>query len=226
MSLSKREATLTDKFPKQLRKGERFQQWISNTSTEPCPVSRTELTLNGLDVSDWISAQSVRDLSHEHCPEEFRFLDLPNGQYHYMNHACPFIESIWWEGYVAPGIIFIDVINRNKNANGPYISELSIACYREFYEMSSLRHIFVSHIVNAETRLLIDHLYPSPQSGILEHGTPGYMSMLGTPIGRVVASIILGGANQGSMKIARVTIWWTGGFCQAQARFDIEPVEA
>jgi hypothetical protein len=53
-----------------------------------------------------------------------------------------------------------------------------------------------------------------------------FNAILGTPIGRVVASLVLGAYGQGVKRIARIVTFQTGYFNEIlELRFDIEDIE-
>lgn len=173
-------------------------------------------------------------------------LGLPNEFYN------PIDESIYlswyidgnnfrWAGSMGENMISLDDIERERGSNAPQISDITLALFRNDFDLDNLRHIFVSTIVNKETlRFIKTQLYseingiewPEMESldedftdpMVWEHGTPEYDALLGTRIGKVVAYIVLGGFYRGTTRIARIVSWpslWVLG-SRPNLRFDIE----
>ncbi|KAJ5172619.1 hypothetical protein N7492_005212 [Penicillium capsulatum] len=127
-----------------------------------------------------------------------------------------------WLGRGGPGVLSVEDVRRDRSAHGPYISELSIAAYKRSFSLDSLKYVFVTYIKNTATRLVLNNLCPKDEVTVLEFGTPEYQTLLGTPIGKIVAHLMLGAFDRGSGRISKVTIWWSGPRQNhAQAQFDI-----
>ncbi|KAJ5672581.1 hypothetical protein N7507_001708 [Penicillium longicatenatum] len=140
-------------------------------------------------------------------------------------------------------IIIIENVFRDPpedEPNYPHISESVVTMFNTTFETTEmLRYIFVSTVVNLQTRDYIDNvLYPDGYESIPEYqqgapdreadypkpdyfarGTPAYQEILGTRIGRMVGSIVLAAFPRGTRRITGIHIWTcTGGM---QFRFDL-----
>ena len=220
-------------LPKLEEKGILYQQWLADPNAPSCKVQRTELTIDDLDTEiEWSSTFSVREVPAGPSHARMTELGLPLRQYHHMSLKKYVGQDaeIMWEGSVQEGVLFIENIAREKDADGPYISEVSIAAYRQIHgTVDGLKHIFVTSIINAETQPLIARLCDKSQVNLaktFEIGTQEYHYLLGSEIGRTVASVLLGAFDRGTVQIPRITVWWSGRgrSRHAQAQFDIEHV--
>lgn len=214
-------------FAEELRKGTNFELWIANPSVDLCPVNKANLGLNDLDDEEWTIELNTIGLPNGYSPNKMQVLDLPAYQYHdiQLRRNGYGYGDIRWSGRLAKGVIFVEDVCRDQGVIGPYISDLSIAAYREWYEPVSLKNIFVTNIVNVKTKRLLTRLCPPSLVSICEPGTLGYRALLGTPIGKMVASTVLGIFERGTVRIARIVVWWTGEFRgMGHVRFDIERI--
>lgn len=221
------------------------QQWISDPTTR-CSVNPCILTLNDLPRTLWDLTRSHDGLPREHLVEGvmkplstvlnnedvenylFEMFQLEQNEFEKHGQGRIFCH---WIGRIGPGVIFIEDIVRVPNFGGPQISELTQAVYTDSFRIDSLKYVFVMDIANKITRDLIQTQIYSQQNGlswpdstlrIWEYGTPEYQALLGTPLGKSVAALLLGAFARGTRRIARIASWEVHG-C-AQLRFDIEPV--
>lgn len=220
-------------LPKLEEKGTLYEKWLADPKAASCKVQRTDLTLDDLDTDfEWSNTFSVREVPAGPSHARMTELGLPLRQYHHMSlrkYVGQDVE-ILWEGSVQDGVLFVENIAREKDADGPFISELSVAAYKHVHgSMDGLKYVFVTSIINKETKPLITQLCDKQQANLaksFEMGTQAYHYLLGSEIGRTVASALLGGFDRGTVKIPRITVWWSGrGISRhAQVQFDIEHI--
>ncbi|KAJ5171973.1 hypothetical protein N7492_004566 [Penicillium capsulatum] len=214
---------------KELEKGTSFQRWIDDPSAKRCPVQKAELAIQDLDLQYWVVNRAVGSVPDGYSTDRMRLLDLPTRQYRAveLKRYGVTVEDMAWIGRVARGVIFVEEVHREEDIIGPYTSELAIAAYRETYDLATLKHIFVINVQNTVMRALIIRLCCPTSVKVVEHGTREYRALLGTPIGKMVAAIVLGAFERGTFRIARISIWWNGPrHSSAQAQFDLEPIES
>lgn len=221
-----KDENLIEDFTEEREAGKKLQRWIIDPKAH-CPTSRTDLTIQ--DLRNWSITESLGGLPEGCSAERMRCLGLPIKQYRIMHLIKKTTNFLFkditteWFGRAATGVLFIEDVRRDKGALDPQISELSIAAYRRSFPLDSLQHVFVTYIKNKGSRLVFKSLCPKDEVVVLEHGTPEYHALLGTPIGKVVAHLVLGAFDRGTRHIPRITLWWTGPRqSRAQAQFDIE----
>jgi hypothetical protein len=134
----------------------------------------------------------------------------------------------YWEGIVAPGALFVEQMFRRS---GPYASELSLIAYNEYFPIDSLQHIFLVNILNEDTkRFILTELYtpknrlswPDPSPRMWKAGSDEYRGLLGSKLGRVVARLVLGAFERGTLQICQIVTWQEKS--QLHIRFDLEKV--
>lgn len=206
-------------------------QWLSNPDVA-CPIPRITLTLGNLNTQFWnVNQRLVNDLPGGYREEDMEALGLPTRPFRHINmeawrdmgpnESAEFLGC--WKGRAAPGVLFIEHIVRRKW--GPWSAELCKVAYEQVAELSTLKSIFVCHIMNTNTRPQVREIAPMPESKLFICGTPGYQTLLGTRIGKVVAYFILGAFGQGVKRIPRIEIWYIGQRHDIlQMRFDLEDI--
>lgn len=221
------------------------QQWISDPTTQssvnPCTV-----TLDNLPRALWDLTRSHDPLWNDHFVEGvleplsalfgnqnvetwlFEKIDL---EYNEMDGHGQVKDSCHWHGRIGLGVVFLDDIARASNFGGPQISELTQAIYTDSYPIDTLKHVFVIDIANRVTRTLIETQIYTQENGlswpdqtlrVWDYGSPEYQALLGTPLGKCVAALVLGAFVRGTRRIARIACWEVCA-C-AQLRVDIELV--
>lgn len=221
--------------------GAQIRRWIDDPNEASCKVAACTMTWDDSAIGDYANdfnsvTQASLNLTYTNRFEE---VGLPTRAapppYHYVDLFHDFTR---FKALVGPGVIWIADIARNRK-NGPPISEVSLAFYRKYFSQE-LRYVFVDGVINVKTKgLIIDELYPSigvewlpdhcdeHTPTIWEFGTPGYDAILGSPIGRLVAFIVLGGFPRGTHRIRKIVIWPNTKMQEAASdmRFDIVPIE-
>lgn len=211
------------------RDGRAIQQMLRNPNVA-CPIPRINLTLADLDPLYWVIDQRpVNDL-----PSGYKVSDMVNLELPYSGFLNIIMDA-WrerdgdaellgcWKGRAAPGVLFIEHIVRRKW--GPWSAELCKVAYEQVADLSTLKSVFVCHIINTDTRPQVKEVSPAPELKVFTCGTTRYQTLLGTRIGKVVAYFILGAFGQGVKRIPRIAVWYVGMRQDVlQMRFDIEDV--
>lgn len=225
--------------------GAKQQNFMSDNSI-PCNVARCTLSLNSFDKDEWEISHDTDILPEEHLSEPVMNAlslvsnrDIQNNKFEstsveksFENEMGQQQVSCEWDGRTGPGTIFIEDVQRASGSTNPHISEITQAVYTRNHDIESLKRVFVCDIANTATVDLIKNkLYsqanglswPDPNVRIWEYGTPEYQALLGTPIGKMVAALVLGAFPRGTRRIVRIASWQVGSSNMPQLRFDIEP---
>lgn len=217
--------------------GTRLLQWI-NSPTAPGPISLSRFNFSGLLNNKWELLEQPADLPENYTQSTFLPPDIPGAKgspskkppYRWTSMVKappnqPYMVS-WWTGRTAEGVVFLEDLNRPKGSQYPFISEITKAVYEKDFNIETLRHVFVADVANAETRgFIIGVLWPSTTEypRVMESNTPEFQILLGTPIGKIVAHLVLNSFDRGTRQIARVVLWHDAKFTP-QLRFDIERI--
>ncbi|KAJ5623630.1 hypothetical protein N7490_012235 [Penicillium lividum] len=118
-----------------------------------------------------------------------------------------------WKGCIGPGLVILEDIVRTTNH--PQNSQVTQAVYAKRFDIQGLKHIFVADIINPKTVAFVGpNLYGedadpwiTPGVQAWEHNTDEYQGLLGTPLGKVAASVVLGAISRGTRRIPRVATW-------------------
>lgn len=198
---------------------------IENPNVQ-CSVPRTNLTLADLDKDFWdITDYDNIGLPLNYHAREAAVLEVPDHGYKRMMidgyHATSGDVVNSWKGRAAQGVLFIEDIER-KGA-GPWTSELCKVAYEQVANLATLNRIFVTNVINSDTRPFAKNVWPGPGLKVFEAGTRQFHTLLGTRIGKLVAYLVLGAYGQGNRRIARIAVWWAGQTNSVlQLRFDLE----
>lgn len=217
--------------------GMRLLQWI-NIPSAPCPISLSMCNFHGLLSNRWELLEQPADLPSNYTESTFLPPGIPGRKgspskktpYRWtsMKKAPPNMPYMvcWWTGRTAEGVVFLEDLNRPKGSQTPFISEITKAVYEKDFNIETLRYVFVADVANAVTRgFIMGVLWPSTTEYPREMGsnTPEFQVVLGTPIGKIVAHLVLNSFARGTRRIARVVLWPDANF-SPQLRFDIERV--
>ncbi|KAJ5891758.1 uncharacterized protein N7473_007986 [Penicillium subrubescens] len=225
-------------YREQQEAGMRLLQWI-NIPSAPCPISLSRCNFPGLLSSKWELLEQPADLPTNYTTHAtFLPPGIPGAKgspprktpYRWTSMVKslpnqPYMVS-WWTGRTAEGVVFLEDVNRPKGSQYPFISEITKAVYEKDYNIETLRYVFVADVANAVTRgFIIGVLWPSTDEypRIMESNTPEFQILLGTPIGKIVAHLVLNSFARGTRRIARVVLWPDANF-SPQLRFDIERI--
>ncbi|KAI2787893.1 hypothetical protein POX_f08275 [Penicillium oxalicum] len=207
--------------------GAKLQEMIDNPQMA-CPVNRSNITLSVLDPDAWhIIIRPGETPPQGFFTRSLAALALPSTGYWTVmfSHFCPPSDETdnIWRGRVAPGVIFIEDIERRNF--GPWSSELTQLAYETLGPLFTLRTIFVTNVVNTSTRPVAEQIWKDTSTNVCVYGTREYQMLLGTRIGKTIAYFILGAFGQGSRRISRIVIWWAGQASDIlQMRFDVEDI--
>ncbi|KAJ5151127.1 uncharacterized protein N7482_010379 [Penicillium canariense] len=200
-----------------------------DSSSETFRYEKTTLTLDDLDPDDWDITERQASLPHHYSPQQLLSLGMPAEGYWKM--TLDLFDPYWvdpaitWAGRAAEGVLFMEDIVRNT-IDGPWISELSKAAYEHVAPLPTLRHVFVTNIINRDTRPDVRRLVTGHDLQLFESGTPKYQAMLGTRIGKIVTYLVLGAFDRGTRSISRIAVWFAGRqHILLHMRFDIEPLD-
>ncbi|KAJ5485467.1 hypothetical protein N7539_005455 [Penicillium diatomitis] len=221
-------AELTDDLREAQETGARLQQMIEDPQIR-CSVLPSLLTLSSLAMDDWVIHRNHNELQPHgfFCGNVSSALDIPRYGYslvdfHQYDWPTNGISNLW-RGRVAPGVMFIENIER-RGRTGPWSSQLMQVAYETVAEISTLRTIFVANVVNRNTVPAAEWVLSFEQVQVCEFDTPEYQLLLGTRIGRVIAYFVLGAYGQGIRRISRIQIWWHTREEHLQMRFDLEDI--
>ncbi|CAG8089761.1 unnamed protein product [Penicillium salamii] len=229
-------------YPEFQPKGRMLRKWMGCPHRPGCTVAMSTLSFEHIN-SDaaWFVAQNTQKLTrawnrrmkHLGLPSEHRDLCDSRSQYRtvqIINSDAHQKDRVQWIGRCGPGVIFIDNIFREPGARAPHISELTKVAYEIDLHLSSLRYVFVTNILNESTVWCIRHnvyesivpyQYPSREPRIWSLGSPEFDALLGTDIGKTVASFVLGSFGQGQKHVARIVTFHTQRLQKLNMRFDI-----
>lgn len=215
------------------RTGRKFQNWIngdaSGTGEQPS-VQRSTLTIN--DIAEIRLSRTARSRLSRHVRElgeEYGlFLTSHTFVEYWVYTDQP--RASFWGGVVTPGNI---VIHDMARENGPFMSDVSLALFKNHYVIHDLERVFLMDIQNEDTYdLITTEIYQewpeNPEEKMLEeweYGTPQYQALLGTELGKIVANLVLGAFERGTRQISRIVTWQDEINTEPQMRFDIDRVQ-
>ncbi|KAJ5590067.1 hypothetical protein N7450_004039 [Penicillium hetheringtonii] len=193
--------------------GETRQNWLSDPSL-PCPIKKSELTF--------------KDLVHD---AEWRIDQLggPHGIPSSLETQAKALSLTLKNEYKT---YFISNLEEDEDE-----MDIGFENWGGITGPGNLKHIFVSGIVNVDTRQFVSHeihheskQLPVEFKQVLtwEYGTADYQALLATRIGKLVVYLVLGAFERGTRRIARVATWFhtnrLADTTNLQMRFDIEEV--
>lgn len=237
---SKSQLKQTLKYGPLQREGARRREWIQDAGKPGCFVERATLTFDAFRKQYTIDKQTGLSHINTDLSRQAVQLGLPEGdhgyekvyQYYQIDHRC----QLTWGGLVGPGVIVLDDIERPPGSAAPAVSEVSQALYTRHFAIDSLKHVFVTTIVNPETLRFISQRLYSAANGLTwdsrsegtpltwGEGTAEYDALLGTRIGKTIAYLVLGAFERGTRRIARIVSWSGYMASAAYLRFDIEAI--
>ncbi|KAJ5756354.1 hypothetical protein N7533_005897 [Penicillium manginii] len=224
------------------------RRWLENADEPNCPIEQSTLTYEDLlaasseveDVNGDDQMKQELDEMEDHAsavPDDLRELiqNAPPGTSHYiMINSNIRGSSFTWQGLIGPGVMLIDLFEREENSAAPYASDVSQALYRHYHPMQLLGYIYVTSVINGQTISFVrdclygangDDHWPSgwPSGSCLRewnHGTPQFDALMGSRIGKTVAYILLSAFPRGTRRIGKITTWPSA--ISVDLRFDIE----
>ncbi|KAJ5171675.1 hypothetical protein N7492_004268 [Penicillium capsulatum] len=217
----------------------RRRKWVEDAGKPGCFIAPTNLTFGMFRKQYSFDDPTGRPVLGGDLWEQADQLGLPQGedkedavyQVYQIDHQPR--QIIW------AGVIVLDDIARPRQSPVPAISEVSQALYARHFAIESLRHVFVTTIINPGTFSFIRHRLYSAGNGprwfnredmpvppvTWEYGSPEYDALLGTHIGKTVAYLVLGAFARGTRRISRIVSWPGYMHSSAYLRFDIARVE-
>ncbi|KAJ5794279.1 hypothetical protein N7457_000878 [Penicillium paradoxum] len=213
------------------------QQWIEDPTDNTCHIRPTGLTVQDLQDTNWYIQTHKKSIPFT-VADDAVALGYSDQQIYPQTLARktgqgavgrPGKENIY-DVLVGKGVIIAEAMFRR---DGPQFSEIAKAFLQEVAEPQSLRHFYVCDIINYKTRRFVHRTLYSSRNNlewpsrcgsplIWQYNTPEYQGILGTPIGKSAAYLVLEIFPRGTHYIARIVTWNCA--CLLQMRFDIEPI--
>jgi hypothetical protein len=228
-----------NKYERQV-KGRLFRKWMESAREPGCPVERSTLILdpkakhsefNVKDIPSKLTASWNNMIAPLGLLLERTSVSYSESQYRDIEITQRRGSPANWCGRIGPGVIFIDNVYRShNNPRVPHMSDFTKAAYEMGFPLSSLKHIFVNGIINENTvptvryevyRALVPYEYPAKEPRIWHLGTAEFDALLGTGIGKMVASFVLCAFGQGRKRILRIVTFHTSEFFNLNMRFDL-----
>ncbi|CAI7667118.1 unnamed protein product [Penicillium crustosum] len=210
--------------------GDKLIRWMENTNEPGCPVPRSTLTIWTLpEPILWHSEHEREWLS----PEQ---IDCIVGKSPCLRQSIIKTRGrvTGLIGTIGPGLLFIYSIRRRSASNDPHVSELAKIAYETHFPLESVKHVIVNEVQENATEPFIEEqiypsrkelIYPSAEPQTWDYATPEFRAIMGTPIGKVVGSFILGSFGQGVKRVSRIVTLQRGPeLHKLDIRFDIEDV--
>ncbi|KAJ5390764.1 uncharacterized protein N7496_001832 [Penicillium cataractarum] len=216
------------------------QTWIENPSV-PCPITRSELTVQHLlDLGwsiqdrepylDWFEVNEIRGLDVPQDPED------PTGRLEDFDYRFEEWsgQGAKWIGWTGPRLLVVSDIERTLDSTSPPIAEVTKIVYERAFDIDGLKYVFFQNVVNKQTQAFIKRLlYTTERLGytwydrpgdhrVWERNSPEYQALLGTRIGKIVLYLILASYLRGSRRITRIVTYHIAGSMTVNIRFDIE----
>ncbi|KAJ5087952.1 hypothetical protein N7456_011568 [Penicillium angulare] len=229
--------------------GQKVQQWLSDSEAPDCPILRTTLTLEHLLEELWEIGiiDAKRDPFHSWYPPIQVQLGTPQISWTAI-HAnvrtdiagINFFAEYQLQSMITLGTIVIQVMYRkpnivqrleSRNLRTPHIGEIIKATYGSVFPINSVRHVFVEQIQNRATMRCLWHIWGplaqteewSPLSKTLTYGSYEFLAVLGSQVGKVVASFVLTAYGRGVKEVGEIFM-----FCFDEEywslRFDIRDI--
>ncbi|CAI7591168.1 unnamed protein product [Penicillium discolor] len=216
------------KYPQFEPYGDKLIRWMENANEPGCLVLRSTLTTGTLPHPIlWHSEHEREWLS----PEQISCIV---GKSPCLRHTIIKTRGgvTGLIGTIGPGLLFIYSIRRGSASNDPHVSELSKIAYEKHFPLESVKHVIVNEVQENATEPFIEEqiyrsreglIYPSAEPQTWDYDTPEFRAIMGTPIGKVVGSFILGSFGQGMKKVFRIVTLQRGlELHKLDIRFDIE----
>ncbi|CAG8886178.1 unnamed protein product [Penicillium egyptiacum] len=239
-------ATMAFKYPQFEPYGDKLIRWMEKATEPGCPIPKT--TLNALTLPqpadwhieherEWLTPDRIASIVGlglpvgELIPHDLYPTESPCVRHSIIKSRIGITALV---GTVGPGVLFVYSIRRYHGSNDPYVSELAKIAYETHYPLDTVRYIFMNDVLEPATEPFIEEqIYPSreglkyrsaePQTW--DSPAPEFSAIMGTPIGKVVGSFILGAFGQGVKRVARIVTFQSGlDLHKLDIRFDIEDV--
>lgn len=235
--------------------GFKVLRWIENSGEPACPIPQQTLTFQQVDQDTdvWVDENQEFPLDLQMLPE---IPETAPDERRFTRFSATHRRGMW-VGMTAPGVIIMQNIARDQaeatdeppgtEPPNAHSSEIALAFYLRDHPIESLQNVFVTIIMNSQTRDYLEkHLYSdflsrdekdwNSYSSVhecpmhiqaWEHGSEEFEALMGTRIGRTVAYLVLGGFPRGTRRIARIFVYITNvWYYRFDFRFDIEPISS
>lgn len=216
-----------------LVRGQKIVRWLEDPNEPNCRIPQCSLTVDDM---------------REHCifSEEQNEL-LPSEIYDRRNafpqyRAGAELESwytrfevnypdVRWAGWTGPETLVMENIWRSDKGSWcreptPYVSEISVALYERDHDLDTLRHVFVTNVLNDSTLQLLfeleNELTEWSAQQVWQFHTEPYHEIIGSRLGKVVAYTLLGAFPRGAFRIQQIVSWMDEEL--VMLRFDVEPI--
>ncbi|CAG8022388.1 unnamed protein product [Penicillium salamii] len=229
--------------------GAQYQAWIDGPTIEHCSVMKATLTYNDLfslppapnvlfsgdqRSFQWVETSCSDRVAYESVAEDGKTVGLSTGNdwnrrvLRQLGWA-PQREVFKWSEYihwVVEGAIVAVAVMRY---HGPHWSEIALAHYTHVCpDINTLKYVYVADIINKETAPYVrkilyndEKIKPTdePAARYWVYDSDEYQCLLGTAIGKGVASMVLGAWSRGTHRIKQIKSYFESR--RLQLRFDI-----
>ncbi|KAJ6024708.1 hypothetical protein N7540_005505 [Penicillium herquei] len=204
-------------------RGQLYQKWMDGPDTAETGICRFQPTTANISFK-MVNKNELGDAAESmgHEEELLDQLRQPMSDFRkesFEHHVDG--EVAFWQGLIGEGILVLESVYHQC---GPFMSEVSQRAYEKYYDISTLKHVMFTNIVNIRTMPLImgtlgmeKKLHPRECH---EYGTPDYQALIGSDLGRIVVGLVLSAFPRGTARISRVFI--SNVEDMAQMRLDIE----
>ncbi|KAJ5288809.1 hypothetical protein N7478_001839 [Penicillium angulare] len=198
--------------------GSRVARLIEHANKLNCPVRNEELTYDALST---MSTHFRRYRVAARTASEFQWWDQSVPHPAWIGWTVRFDREAVFMGMIAQGIMVITTVARHPvNIQIPHTGSIFNTLYLDEYGTTdSLRQIFVTIIINVQTRAHLATLGREAGSQTYERGTPEYEAILGIRIGRTVGYLVIAAFARGTRRIARIELIYHRSH---DLRFEIE----
>ncbi|KAJ5724132.1 hypothetical protein N7488_002167 [Penicillium malachiteum] len=216
-------------------RGRELHAWMTDPNAPGCPIDQCRTTWDELLTHGDILPRTRRDLDLTRSSQTLELADSyaetdPKKPEEFVtNVTVVFDGNTHIMGSFTGRVIELISIRHEielrtgQPVNHPHVSELVVISYNAingYGSMTALRDITAIAVHNAQTIRVLTQLYADrypviyddpqsrecPQFQYFDEGTPEYYRLLGTRIGRTMASIVLAGFPRGTRSIVRI---WT-----------------
>ncbi|KAJ6014891.1 hypothetical protein N7540_009482 [Penicillium herquei] len=227
------------RYGKRQGDGQHLQKWMDSAAAPKSYIPRAKLSWSDLKEDEWVHCHHPANLppgllpwvEELGLPADNGYVTAPSPYRYMMLRTRHFNQPpMSWIGYIGPGVIFINRLTRD-NKSPFYSSDLTKAIYEQSFPLDDLKHIFVTEVVNYDTSLCAMETYinkgltpRSAGSRTWEPYTDEFNALLGTKIGKSIASFILASFGQGKKRIARIKTIYDQDGDDLDLQFDLENV--
>ncbi|OQE31331.1 hypothetical protein PENSTE_c001G09488 [Penicillium steckii] len=210
-------------YPGWESKGHKLWLWMNNPADNSCKIHKTPVTFSSLlerpslsiiletEESDDMKTPQLRKIGGvpiekgtDEQSVEYRTTDIASHRYDRTR------VGVEWIGISDLGMLFLHWISRPEGpCEEPYTAEIAKAVYEKDFPLDTLRRVFVTRIINEDTRDLLDELLidNAEMMGVQSWKYPEseFSALLGTRIGTTVAYLVLCAFGQGVKRVSKIT---------------------